>query len=218
MPLTALLFDLDGTLADSDPLHYQAFQTAARNWGTDFDAEFFATHMSGHSNREICKALLPGRSAEDHRGLAAEKEALFRATVGQLHPIPGLHRLLDWARGNGLALAVVSNAPRANITAIVDAFDIADAFTVLVSGEELGRGKPDPLPYVTALEELGVTAAQAVAFEDAVPGLTAAVRAGIATVGVLTSHPAETLAQAGAAITVADFADPALLPFLRARM
>ncbi|MGE5516279.1 MAG: HAD family hydrolase [Bacteroidota bacterium] len=218
MSLSALLFDLDGTLADSDPLHFRAFLTAARNWGADFDEDYFATHMSGHSNREICEALLPGRSAEDHRGLADEKEALFRATVGQLQPIPGLRRLLEWARDHGLALAVVSNAPRANITAIVDAFGIADVFSVLVSGEELGRGKPDPLPYVTALEHLGVTAEQAVAFEDATPGLTAAVHAGIATVGVLTSHPAETLMRAGAAITVADFADPALLPFLRARM
>lgn len=218
MALSALLFDLDGTLADSDPLHFRAFQTAARRWGVDFDEAYFAAHMSGRSNSVICAELLPDHSPQDHLRLAEEKEALFRATVGQLEPVGGLHTFLDWAREQGLALAVVSNAPRANITAILAAFGIADRFHAVVSGEELEHGKPDPLPYATALAQLGVPPAAAVAFEDAVPGLTAAVRAGILTVGVLSGHAPELLARAGAALTVRDFDDAALMDFLRRRM
>lgn len=214
MSLSALLFDLDGTLVDSDPLHFLTFQTVARRWGADFDRDYFDTRMSGHSNREICRVLFPHLDDAAHDRVAAEKEDLFRASLSQLAPVPGLHDLLDWARGSGLALAVVSNAPRANIDGVLAALGVADRFAVTVSSDELPRGKPDPLPYRTALERLGVAPGQAVAFEDAVPGLTAAVRADLPTVGVLTTQSPEVLTGAGAVLTVRDFSDPALMGFL----
>lgn len=217
MPLRALLFDLDGTLSDSDTLHFHAFQTVARNWGADFDRDYFDTSMSGHSNGEICRTLFPTLTAADHDRIAAEKEALFRACLDRLQPVPGLGSVLDWASGHGLRLAVVSNAPRANVDGTLRALGIGDYFAVTVSAEELPRGKPDPLPYCTALEQLGIAADQAVAFEDAVPGLTAAVGAALPTVGVRTTQPPGVLERAGAVLTVRDFTDPALMPFLNGR-
>lgn len=218
MPLRALLFDLDGTLADSDPLHFLAYRDVLAQRGIPIDEHYFATRMSGHSNADICRTLFPGDSADEHARVAAEKEARFRASLGQIQPVAGLAPLLQWAKQHGLALAVVSNAPRANIVAVLNALAIAGHFPTVISGEELPRGKPDPLPYATALAELGVTAEHAVAFEDAVPGLTAAVRAGLPTVGMLTTQPAEVLIQAGAVTTVRDFIDPALMGFLRGRL
>lgn len=217
MPLRALLFDLDGTLSDSDTLHFHAFQTVARNWGADFDRDYFDTSMSGHSNGEICRTLFPTLSAADHDRIAAGKEALFRACLDRVQPVPGLGGVLDWASGHGLRLAVVSNAPRANVDGTLRALGISDYFAVTVSAEELPRGKPDPLPYRTALEQLGIAAGQAVAFEDAVPGLTAAVAAALPTVGVRTTQPPGVLERAGAVLTVRDFTDPALMPFLNGR-
>lgn len=218
MPLSALLFDLDGTLADSDPLHFKAFQTVIRRWGGDIDETYFTTRMSGRSNAEICRDLFPDLSPADHVRMAHEKETLFRSSLSELQPVAGITTMLDWAGAAGLSLAVVSNAPRDNITAVLDIFAMADRFDCLVSGEELARGKPDPLPYRTALAALDVAPTQAVVFEDAVPGLTAAVRAGIPSVGVLTSQQPETLVQAGAILTIRDFTDPALLPFLNDRL
>jgi HAD superfamily hydrolase (TIGR01509 family) len=217
MPLRALLFDLDGTLSDSDTLHFHAFQTVARDWGADFDRAYFDTSMSGHSNGEICRTLFPALGAAEHDRIAAEKETLFRASLDRLQPVPGLGEVLDWASGRGLRLAVVSNAPRANVDGTLRALGIAGYFAVTVSAEELPRGKPDPLPYRTALEQLDITADQAVAFEDAVPGLTAAVGAALPTVGVRTTQPPGVLERAGAVLTVRDFSDPALMPFLNGR-
>lgn len=217
MPLHALLFDLDGTLSDSDTLHFHAFQTVARDWGADFDRAYFDASMSGHSNGEICRTLFPALGAAEHDRIAAEKEALFRACLDRLRPVPGLGEVLDWASGHGLRLAVVSNAPRANVDGTLRALGIGDYFAVTVSAEELPRGKPDPLPYRTALEQLGIAASQAVAFEDAVPGLTAAVGAALPTVGVRTTQPPGVLERAGAVLTVRDFTDPALMPFLNGR-
>lgn len=218
MALAALLFDLDGTLVDSDPFHFSAFQAVlSRHGKPPIDEEFFARRMSGHSNGEICQLLWPELPAPEQRRMAEEKEELFRAMVAEIQPIIGLDGLLDWTERQGLRLGLVSNAPMANLEAIVDALKIRARFTVLVSGNELPRGKPDPLPYQTALDRLGVTAAAAVAFEDAVPGLTSAVRAAIPTVGMATTQPVSVLMESGASLVIDDFADPRLMPFLNAR-
>jgi HAD superfamily hydrolase (TIGR01509 family) len=218
MPLAALLFDLDGTMALSDALHMHAFQIVAARYDVAFDLDYFNQEISGQTNEVICKRLFSAQPVGDHPRIAEEKEALFRGMIGSLQPVAGLQALLGWAAGNDLRLAVVSNAPRANITAALDALGIADHFHAIVSGEELPRGKPDPLPYLTALAALGVAAEVAVVFEDAVPGITAAVRAAITTIGVTTNRPDAVLMEAGAAMTLADFTDARLLPFLAERM
>ncbi len=213
----ALLFDMDGTLVDSDTVHFQTFQVVAQRWGIQFDRAFFHAQMSGHSNDVVCRNLFPDLSVGQHQQIIQEKEDLFRARVAEVPVISGLMPLLDWARGQGIGMAVVSNAPKTNILALTRALGLDGYFQTLVSGEDVARGKPDPLPYQTALDHLGVSAEQAVAFEDAPPGLRAAVAAGIPTVGVLTSQAADTLTQAGAALCVADFADAGLMAFLEQR-
>lgn len=217
MPLSALLFDLDGTLVDSDPGHFQAFQAVSRRHGVELDKEYFARHISGHSNHEICRSLFPHLTSEQQMAVAEEKERLFRANIGALRPIGGLHHFLRWAENAGLSLAVVSNAPEDNILAVLKALDIEGHFAVRVSAEKLSRGKPHPLPYQTALDRLSIPARNAVAFEDAVPGMSSAVAAGIASVGILTTQPANVLRDAGATLVVRDYADDQLLPFLEAR-
>ena len=218
MPLAALLFDLDGTMALSDTLHLHAFQIVAARYDVSFDLAYFNQEICGQTNEVICKRLFPAQPASDHPRIAEEKEALFRGMIGSLQPVPGLHALLDWADARDLRMAVVSNAPRANITAAIDALNIADRFDAVISGEELPRGKPDPLPYLTALSALGVAAEAAVVFEDAVPGIAAATGAAIPTIGVTTNRSDAVLTAAGAAITLPDFTDASLLPFLLARM
>jgi len=93
---------------------------------------------------------------------------------------------------------------------------LAKRFDALVIGVELARGKPDPLPYATALSILGSTAAQALAFEDSRAGIASAVGAGIETVGITTGLDAAALRAAGASIAVADFTDPQLSTLLAA--
>ncbi|HLN23910.1 MAG TPA: HAD-IA family hydrolase [Patescibacteria group bacterium] len=218
MPLAALLFDLDGTMALSDTLHLHAFQIVAARYDVSFDLAYFNQEISGQTNEVICKRLFSAQPVDDHPRIAEEKEALFRGMIGGLQPVAGLHALLDWADERDLRLAVVSNAPRANITAALDALGVTERFDAVVSGEELPRGKPDPLPYLTALAALGVAAEAAVVFEDAVPGIAAATGAAITTIGVTTNRPHAVLTEAGAAITLADFTDTSLLPFLIGRM
>lgn len=218
MALSALLFDMDGTLVDSDPVHFRAYQSVAARHGVALDRTFFAQSMSGRSNAAICATLWPDRSSEEQARIADEKEALYRTMLAEVAPIQGLGAFLDWADRQSLGLAVVSNGPRRNLDAVLAALGLTERFRVLVSGEELERGKPDPLPYQTALEQLGVTAGAAMAFEDALPGLHAAVAAAIPTAGLTSTSPAEPLQAAGAVLTIENYDDPRLWAYLDTRL
>nr|WP_255701376.1 HAD-IA family hydrolase [Afifella sp. H1R] len=211
----ALLIDLDGTVMDSDPYHYEAFQKIGEKYGAEIDEEIFRTRISGHTNDEICAELFPHIDTSRHADIADEKEALFRELLERgAEPIAGLPELLSWARKKSWGLALVTNAPIANQQAILAGVGLSDAFDLLISADELPRGKPDPLPYQTAMQRLGVDARHAVAFEDAIPGLTAAVRAGVPTIGLRSSLEEKSLLEAGAALAIRDYHDPRLRPFL----
>lgn len=218
MPLKALIFDMDGTLADSDPIHAQAFAELLEPHGIAVDDEFYRSRISGRTNELIFADLLPGHSLGDRQRLADEKEAIFRRMAIALQPLPGLLRLIEWAEANGLALALVTNAPAANARHMLQALNLDARLPVKVLAEEVARGKPDPLPYLTALERLGVTAGETVAFEDFPSGIKAAKAAGIFTFGVLTGQPAHALDAAGADAVISDFEDVHLARMLRERL
>ncbi|HYC02180.1 MAG TPA: HAD family phosphatase [Azospirillaceae bacterium] len=213
----ALVFDLDGTLADTDPVHFETYRTLLRGHGMQIDEAFYRARISGRSNAAALADLFPHLNAAEHARIADEKEAAFRAAATAMVPLAGLVALLDWAEARGVKVALVTNAPRANAAHMLDVLGLAGRFPVQVLGEELPRAKPDPLPYVTALQRLGVAAGEAVAFEDSVPGIRSAVGAGIWTAGLTTGQTPETLLGAGAAIAIPDFTAEALWRRLEAR-
>ena len=98
-----------------------------------------------------------------------DKEAAYRAGLADIEPIRGAVELLDFADRRGLRRAVVTNAPRANAEAVLDAIGLAARLPIVVIGSELERAKPDPLPYRRALELTGAAPERSVAFEDSAP-------------------------------------------------
>jgi len=208
--LEALLFDLDGTLTDTDTLHLQALQQLLREQGRELSEAEFDAHVSGRANADMCRYLFPGRPVAEHEAFADRKEARFRALSPTLQPTAGLERLLAHAERRGIGMAVVTNAPRANAQHMLVAMGLAERFEHVLVAEELARAKPDPLPYLTGLERLGARADHALAFEDSVPGVTAASRAGILTVGLSTSQAPQVLLEAGAQLVVKNFDDERL--------
>lgn len=213
--LDALLFDLDGTLADTDKLHLLAMQQLLHEDGRTLTEAEFEAHISGRANADLCRYLFPDQPLSEHLAFADRKEARFRALSPTLQPTPGLVRLLEYAQGNGIGMAVVTNAPRANAVHMLAALGLEGRFEHVLVAEELGKAKPDPLPYLTGLQRLGAQAGNALAFEDSVPGVKAASGAGIFTVGLSTSQSVEALMAAGASLVVADFEDPRLWDIIK---
>jgi HAD superfamily hydrolase (TIGR01509 family) len=213
--LRALIFDMDGTLTDSDPIHRLAFEKALAPYGQAITEEDYRDTISGRTNAEIGRILFPGAPEAHHLAFAREKEQLFRDLATMLLPLSGLIELLDRARNRGLLLAMVTNAPRENAEHMLEALGLEQRFSTIVLGEESPRPKPDPMPYRIALERLGIDADEAVAFEDSVPGVRSATGARLFTFGVMTTQPASVLTEAGAREVIQDYEDPVLLEYLR---
>jgi HAD superfamily hydrolase (TIGR01509 family) len=204
----ALLFDLDGTLAETDSVHLPTWVDVLRPHGIEIDERFFRENISGRSNSKIVEDLFPHLSAEDGRDLADFKEERFRERVHELEPLPGLLDFMREAKRRGLALALVTNAPEQNVEAMLLTLELEGFFDEVVLSDEIGSVKPDPAPYRTALEKLGVVPEDALAFEDSTSGITSAAGAGIPTIGIASTQAPETLEEAGAFMVAEDFADP----------
>ena len=167
---TALLFDLDGTLVDSDPEHLAAFQRVFGPHGISLDHSEYAANIMGASNELIASRYLSHLSLLEQAATLDAKEAAYRDNLRDLEPILGALALLDYADRRGLKRAVVTNAPRANAEKVLAALGVRQRLPILVIAGELARSKPDPLPYLTALERTGASAAHSIAFEELVVG------------------------------------------------
>ena len=206
----ALLFDLDGTLAETDSLHLPTWVDALMPHGIEVDEVFYKENISGRSNAEIVANLLPDLPENEGREIVETKERSFRERAGDLEPLPGLLDFLGAAKERGGRTALVTNAPRENVAAVLLALRLEDFFDAVVASEEVRAAKPDPEPYTTALEKLGAEGGEALAFEDSVSGIASAVGAGIPTVGIASTQEPGKLLQAGAFMVAEDFTDPKL--------
>lgn len=213
-PLEAVLFDIDGTLCDSDPLHYYAFremlQEIGFNGGVPIDEEFFIQTIAGKHNDDISRALFPD---DFERGLkfTDDKEAYFRRLVKeQLKPVNGIHKLAKWVEERGLKRAAVTNAPRDNAELIVSILGLTEFFQAVVIGSECEHAKPHPAPYLKGLELLKASKEHTFIFEDSPSGIKAGVAAGMPVIGIATRNPESVLMEAKPAFLIKDYEDPKL--------
>ncbi len=207
----ALLFDIDGTLCDTDPLHIRAFNQVMEPHGVKVGLAEYLHRVMGRTNAAIMLDFFPQKSIEEHRALADAKEAAFRDLARtDLHPMPGLIDLMGWADAHAIPMAAVTNAPTENAELMLTGLGIKERFRTVVIGDRLPRGKPDPMPYLVAGERLGVDCRDCVAFEDSRSGMRSASSAGTFAIGMLSSLTEEDLVKEGARFGVKDFTDPRL--------
>ncbi|MDJ0732833.1 MAG: HAD-IA family hydrolase [Nostocaceae cyanobacterium] len=215
--LAAILFDLDGTIVNTDPIHYQAWREMLKNHGMDIDEAFYKQRVSGRTNPEIIKDILPHLSADAGEKFAADKEAMFRHQATNLQPLPGFAQLLAWTQKHQLKRALVTNAPKLNVYFMLEVLGITESFDTIVLGEDCIAAKPDPTPYQVALDNLGIKAAGAIALEDSPSGIRAAVGAGIPTVGITSTRNPQNLKDVGAFMSIPDFTDLQLWTLLNSQ-
>ncbi|BAY63676.1 HAD family hydrolase [Calothrix brevissima NIES-22] len=203
--LAAILFDLDGTIVNTDPIHYLAWQQKLASYGIEIDEAFYKSRISGRLNPEIVKDILPQLSSAEGQIFADEKEALFREMAANLQPLNGFAELIAWTEAHQLKRALVTNAPRLNAEFMLEVLGIKEAFQTVVLAEDCIAGKPDPTPYQVALNQLGIQAQDAIALEDSPSGIRSAVAAGIRTIGIASTHDPKVLLEVGAFIAIPDF-------------
>ncbi len=209
----ALIFDLDGVIVDSMPVHELAWRRYLETLG--FDGGDIPARMHGRRNDEIVRDFL-GQTIDQNSVVAhgAAKERVFREMLGeQLREklVAGIAEWLDHVEGAPIALA--TNAERANIDFTLDGAGLRRYFDVIVDGSEVSRPKPAPDVYLRAAELLKIAPGNCIVFEDSPVGVAAAVAAGMRVVGVRThSSPLD-----GVVFSVANFLDPQLDGWLSAQ-
>jgi len=191
----AVIFDADGVLIDSYRAHFEAWKAMGRRLGRDLPEQRFAGTF-GMRNEDLMPLLWDDAVApEDVPAWSDWKEATYRKILLRDFPaMDGARELIDALRAAGFRLAVGSSGPPENVAACLRGLDRADAFDATVDGSEVSRGKPEPEVFLTAAAKLGVAPGRCAVVEDAVAGLEAAKRAGMAAVGLTGTNIRETLA------------------------
>lgn len=216
---SAILFDIDGTLAHTDPIHFAVFrdlllEVEGFNSGDPIDEDFFRDNISGRQNMHIAADLFPDWSVEKREEWSAMKEARFREAAASSmmdRKMPGLDKVREWIEASGsVRRAAVTNAPRPNAEAIIGGIGYDDWFEALVIGDECERAKPDPFPYLEACKNLGVDPLNCIVFEDSPSGARAGKACGAFVIGVLSGNDASALKDAGCSLLIEDFHDPKL--------
>ncbi len=198
--LEAIVFDFDGVIVDSEPLHHRAFAEVFATLGLDVDYDRYIREYIGFDDRDAirhaCRTV--GKPLVDRtmRRLLAEKAAAFDRIVARgVAPIDGAIELVRAAAGRW-PIAIASGALRSDIDLILPALnddDLAACFAAIVTADDVARSKPDPATYLKAAERLGAAPAVCLAIEDTPTGLASAKAAGMRTLGIATSYEAAKL-------------------------
>jgi beta-phosphoglucomutase family hydrolase len=214
-PVSALIFDLDGVIVDSNPVHREAWTLFNRRYGLETTSAMME-RMYGKRNDEIVRDFFGGGlTAAEVAERGREKERLYRemmATRVEDMLVPGLREFLD--RFRYLPMAVASNAEPDNVDFLLDRATLRRYFRAVLNGHEVSRPKPHPEVYLLAARLLGVPRAECVVFEDSPAGVAAAAAAGMRIVGIRTTYMnlPETV------LTVDNFCSRELHSWLRAHL
>jgi HAD superfamily hydrolase (TIGR01509 family) len=213
----ALIFDLDGTIVDTETVEYEAIRSVWAQHGVVYSATRYAEVVGtivGAAWLDELEAVI-GRTV-DRAALRATHLETHRRLTDALQPRDGIIVLIEEAAAANVPMAVASNAPRWWVDARVEALGLGDSLPVLVTLDESSAPKPDPAPFAEACAALGVEPSQSVAFEDSTTGVRSALAAGLYTVAcagplsldhdlseadlVITSHTEVSLAELGLAV------------------
>lgn len=182
----AVLWDMDGTLIDSEEFHWIAWRNTMAREGIAITREQFLATFGQRNDSIIPRWLGAAATPERIERIANAKEELYRHLIrgNGISPLPGVAHWIHQLHQQGWLQAIASSAPRANIDAVLEALSATRIFQGIVSAEDVHRGKPDPEVYLTAASRVGASPRNCIVVEDAAAGIEGARRAGMRSIGV----------------------------------
>jgi beta-phosphoglucomutase family hydrolase len=182
----AVLWDMDGTLVDSEEFHWLSWRDTMAAEGNPITRDQFVVTFGQRNDSILPRWLGADTMADRIQRVGDAKEELYRRLVHEsgLAPLPGAAEWVRRLHQENWRQAVASSAPRANLDVVLEVIGLRAYFQAIVSAEDVTAGKPDPQVFLTAASRLGVPASQCVVVEDAPAGVEAAKRAGMRSIGV----------------------------------
>lgn len=204
---SALIFDMDGVLVDSEPLHKRAKEEAFRQFGIVLPESVYDSYK-GRPDETMLPAILGEHSGSERLAeLSKLKREIFESLEHELRALPGAVDFVVWAKSRYRIALATSATPR-NRKAALKMLGIGDDFEVIVDHGRSPRPKPDPEIFLMAIKDLGVLqAGECWVIEDSLNGIAAAKSAGCTTVGITTTFDAGKLSAAGAEVVVESFVE-----------
>jgi beta-phosphoglucomutase len=187
----AVIFDMDGVIADTNPFHKLAWQKFAEKYSLSISDENLKENIYGRTNGEIFRYLFnKALSKTEIMKLSDEKESIFRIIYkGHTKPVKGLINFLELLKKEKIKIGVATSAPTENVEFILNELRIKPYFEAVIDPSKVSKSKPDPEIYLKTAELLKVNPADCLVFEDSIPGINAAVSAGMKVIGVTTTFP-----------------------------
>jgi beta-phosphoglucomutase family hydrolase len=206
VPITAVIFDMDGVLIDSGACHRAAWQALLEEEGVPLPPEFWRRTIGRPSEEAVSELLGRPLSPASARELSRRKHGHYLKLANAGVPaIPGVVAFVALLAERSVPRAVATSARRSDVTRLLGDLDLLHHFSVVVAAEDVRRGKPDPEVYLKAAQGLGAPPADCLVFEDSLVGVHAAREAGMRVIGVATAHADDELRGAGAEQIIRDF-------------
>lgn len=184
MSFKGAIFDLDGVLVDTVPLHFKAWKKMFNEYGKDFSFNEYKQKVDGIPRMDGAMAILTNLSDEELKKAASRKQSYYLEFLKQegVKVYQTSVDLIKELRKNGIKIAVISSSKNCHF--ILDKAQMLSLVDVEINGNDITKGKPDPQIFLMALDRLGLKAGECIVFEDAVLGVEAGKKGGIATVGI----------------------------------
>lgn len=201
----AIIFDMDGVLIDSEPLHEQAKRVVFERYAIDVPDAFF-DEVKGKTDQDVFDLVMArhGREGLDLETLIADKHAAYEELLSSLRMVPGALAFVQVARER-YRIALTTSATQRNQQLAFEQFGLHDDFEIVVTAADVTRPKPAPDPYRITAERLGLPPAACLVIEDAVNGVLSARAAGCDVAALTTSFAADPLREAGATVVVGGY-------------
>jgi len=204
-PLRGVIFDMDGVLVDSHAVHRRAWRVFFRTLGREVPDSELDFILDGRKRGEILRHFLGKCPESELEELGRRKDCIFRQMQLEVNPVPGVVSMVGELHRRGVALALATSASRSRARSTLVDLGLLNCFQVVVTGEEVLLGKPDPSIYRLACNRIEIEPRRLLAVEDAISGIRAAAGAGLRCLGVASHETPENLAAEGAIHVVHDF-------------
>jgi beta-phosphoglucomutase len=203
--LRGVVFDFDGVIVDSHAVHLQAWKKFLDSMGLMVSDERLEFVLDGRKRDDILRHFLGELTSEELFNYGHQKEEIFRDEAAQVTTIEGLLDFLQELEAAQIVLSVASSGSRSRVEFLMQQLGLRHRFQVIVTGDEVEEGKPDPAVFLRAAERLRIDPAELIAFEDALSGVRAARAAGMRCIGIAQPQRSSLLREAGANHVVPDF-------------